>query len=184
MTSKRITAATAGLTLRPIEAGDAEAVLRGIGNWNVIRWLAHPPWPYARADADGFIARSLARNEAPGDIARAIALDGALIGVIGINPRQAGPVLGFWLAEPFWGHGHMTKAASMMIDRFFETGSFPALMSGYLEGNAASARIHATLGFVETGRSRLWSTPRGEHAPHVDLALSRETWMARRAGRG
>lgn len=42
---------TGRLKLRPLENRDAGAIARLIDDWDVIRWLTMPPYPYKRAAA-------------------------------------------------------------------------------------------------------------------------------------
>ena len=46
-------------------------------------------------------------------------LDGTLIGACGIDPRDEGTELGYWLGAGYWGHGFMTEAARAVIDYAF-----------------------------------------------------------------
>ncbi|HRK43435.1 MAG TPA: GNAT family N-acetyltransferase, partial [Gemmobacter sp.] len=50
------------------------------------------------------------------------------------------------------------------------------VVAGYFEGNAASARVLAGLGFVETGRDHRRSASLGQDLPHVVVQLTREAW--------
>src|SRR5436190_1985080 len=46
---------TARLVVRPVRASDDERLFHLFANWEVIRWLSSPPWPYTRADMQSFI---------------------------------------------------------------------------------------------------------------------------------
>jgi RimJ/RimL family protein N-acetyltransferase len=45
----------ARLALRPVREGDDEALFPLFADWDVIRWLSSPPWPYTREDMQSFI---------------------------------------------------------------------------------------------------------------------------------
>ena len=80
---------TARLSLRPLRDADVDRLFALFANWEVMRWLAVPPWPYLPEYAREFIA---ARNVPDPDfITSAIALDDRLIGVIGavVKPESA-----------------------------------------------------------------------------------------------
>ena len=47
---------TERLLLRPLRPSDAEPLLAQFANWEVVRWLGTPPWPYTIDDARSFIA--------------------------------------------------------------------------------------------------------------------------------
>ena len=50
----------ARLALRPVREGDDEALFPLFADWDVIRWLSSPPWPYTRADMQSFIREQTA----------------------------------------------------------------------------------------------------------------------------
>lgn len=156
--------------LRPLGAGDAEAIVTQIGDREVSRWLTMVPHPYTRADADWFLTEFL------GDPANALhwAIDDGtgLIGAIGLKPD-----LGYWLARSYHGRGIMTAAARVVVDWHFAR-SDETLLSGYHLGNGRSRAVLTRLGFVPTRIER--DVPRASGAP-VDiqrLELSRAGWAA------
>ena len=46
---------TRRLILRPLRESDAAAIFALFNDWNVVRWLSAPPWPYTRGDAEAFV---------------------------------------------------------------------------------------------------------------------------------
>src|SRR5262249_58782444 len=93
---------TQRLHLRVPQESDADRLYALFNNWEVIRWLSSPPWPYALDDARAFV-RSRANREG-GAIGGAITLDGKLIGIadVIVKPasavqRERGYSLGYWL---------------------------------------------------------------------------------------
>lgn len=170
---------TPRLRLRPLAIEDAQPIANLVGNWNVARWLAAVPFPYTLADAEAFIIDAGLRPAGRGDLIRAITREGGLIGLASIEERKAGPVLGFWLGEPYWGNGYMSEAAEALVGHFFARSPAASIRSGYLEGNRASARIHEKLGFEMTGRGRLTSRANGRDMPDVELLLTHAGFMSR-----
>jgi RimJ/RimL family protein N-acetyltransferase len=170
---------TERLKLRPLVAGDAEAIAEGLADWEVIRWLTAPPHPYGLADADGYIARQAGQGEGAG---RAYAVDDGtgLIGVVGLDRRNAAINLGYWLRRDRWSLGYMTEAARAVVDTFFETRKDIVLTSGILEGNRASMRIQERLGFVRVGEKLTFARPLGRRVAHVLTWLGRPHWEERR----
>jgi RimJ/RimL family protein N-acetyltransferase len=172
---------TPRLVLRRVRHGDEDPVFALFNNWEVARWLSMPPWPYTRADAEGFIRRTATEPHAEGaDIAFAIDLDAALIGIIGVRirpashlQRSAGPNIGYWIGQPYWGHGYMTEAAAGLIRLVFAATSCDAIYSGAFVGNDASLRVQEKLGFVRDGETVLHSNPRGGDFPHINTVLTR-----------
>ena len=96
------------LVLRPPENGDAPAIARLIGNFEVSKWLTVVPHPYTLADGEAFV------REIAGPWDRVITRTGEVIGVVGIKDS-----LGYWLGQPFWGQGFMSEAAGALVAEWF-----------------------------------------------------------------
>lgn len=178
---------TQRLALRPLTIADKDDLMRTF-TWNVVRWLSSPPWPYTAADADAWLGMQGAWNPC-GDAARlAVTRNGDFMGTVTINVEpesekqsDEGPMLGYWLAEDFWGHGYVTEAAQAMIDRVFEDTKWPAIYSGAFSDNGRSRRALEKLGFVHDGREgELFSNPHSCTRRHITVILTRERWSAMR----
>ena len=176
---------TKRLLLRPLCADDTEPVFALFANWEVIRWLSSPPWPYTRSDASSFI-ELCDRNRSDDEAELAIALDGRVIGCIGMRVWPArhlqsgpGPFVGYWLGQPYWGNGYMTEAARSFLARILATHACDAIYSGVFAGNVASLRVQEKLGFARDGETTLYSKPRGGDYPHVNTRLTRSAFEAR-----
>jgi RimJ/RimL family protein N-acetyltransferase len=157
---------TARLTLRPLEPPDAGAIAAVFRDWAVVRWLVSPPWPYGLADAEAFLAGEVSKG------AMAVVVDGAFAGCVQIATDGE---LGYWLAPRLHGKGLMTEAVGALVAEHFRCGR-AALISGYLAGNQASARVQAKLGFLHTHMERTLSVPLGRDVDHLCTRLTAETW--------
>jgi len=166
---------TKRLRLEPVRSEFAPALFAHINDWEVMRWLAAPPWPYALDDMHQWIAHSSAAIAAGRDADYAITLAGLPIGVVGVRGLTVGPELGYWLARPFWGRGFMSEAVEGVIGQLFEQGQ-AFLASGVLEGNAASLRIQEKLGFRVVNERYIHARPHGRLMPHLDTVLGRTHW--------
>lgn len=169
---------TVRLALRPPRDSDAVRLHTLFCNWEVIRWLDSPPWPYALSHAREFIA--VRKGPHPDFITSAIVLDGALIGVIdaivkpaGAIQRERGYAIGYWLGQPYWGCGYMSEAARGFIAHVFATISADAICSEAFRDNAASLRIQEKLGFRSAGEAMSFSNPHQKDMPHVNTMLTR-----------
>jgi len=171
----------ARLALRLVGEEDDEILFPLFADWEVIRWLSSPPWPYTRADMQSFVRAQAAApdGEAP-ETRFAITLEQAPIGVIGVRMRAAshlqrgdGPNVGYWIARRHWGRGYMTEALRGVVDHVFRTGPHEAVYCGAFADNAASLRVQEKVGFVRDGETMLYARPRGAEFPHVNTRLTR-----------
>lgn len=162
---------TARLILRPLDGGDVNAIVAGIGNYDVVRWLSSPPYPYRADDARRFLGSPAAR---PGR-AWAITEDGGFRGIVSI-----GTELGYWLAREAWGRGIMTEAGDAVVDAWFARPWRGALASGHFAANDASAGVLRKLGFWDVGAGARMSAPLGQPVPSREMRMTRAGWRARR----
>src|ERR1700755_3551631 len=120
------TVGTRRLILRPLRESDAAAIFALFNDWNVMRWLSSPPWPYTRADAESFVRAAIDPASETAETAFAITLHDRLIGLIGLRERPAsnlqsgaGLNVGYWLGTPYWRHGYMTEALRALVNHVF-----------------------------------------------------------------
>lgn len=158
---------TARLVLRPVVATDEAAIIAGIDNLEVARWLAVVPNPYKTDDFLHF----LEHIAVPGET---FLIEDAS-GFAGIISVVDG-VLGYWLASNAQGRGFATEAGRCLVKAHFATSDAP-LTSGYFEGNARSARVLTKLAFVEIGRDIKHCLSRGLDLPHVIVEMPRDRFV-------
>jgi len=174
---------TRRLWLRPPRESDAEPLFALFANWEVMRWLSSPPWPYGLADAHAFVNARKAPN--PEFITAAIVLDNTLIGIIDaiIKPaspiqRERGYAVGYWLGQPYWGHGYMSEAARRFTAHVFATIPDDTIFSGAFADNSASLRIQEKIGFVRDNEAMSFSNPHARDVLHVNTSLTRARFAA------
>jgi RimJ/RimL family protein N-acetyltransferase len=90
--------------------------------------------------------------------------------------------LGFWLAQPYWGHGYMTEAALALLAWHFAKTSADAVRSSAHVGNERSLAVQRKLGFVERGTSIRHVRPLNREIEHVETVLTRDAFAASQAG--
>src|SRR5690242_2391640 len=98
--------------LRPWTMDDADCLPQYANNFKIAKFMMDRfPNPYTVDDAKDFIG--FATKDDPIHLF-AIDINGKAVGGIGIHPQQdvyrKSAELGYWLAEPFWGKGIITKA--------------------------------------------------------------------------
>lgn len=166
--------------LRPAQTGDAEPIARYLNDFAVAGNLARVPFPYHLSDAKAWL-RTRVPNLPVEETNFAIELPGeGLAGHVGFHRGPQGPIIGYWLGQPFWNRGIMTEAVAVSLAWFFETSAASTLYSGVFHFNAASLAIQTKLGFTETGRSSLLCLARGAEVEHIDTQLTRSVWKARK----
>jgi RimJ/RimL family protein N-acetyltransferase len=170
---------TARLVLEPVRDEFAQALYGHINDWQVMRWLAAPPWPYKLDDMHGWIAGATAARAEGRGVDYAILLAGMPIGAVGVAGLRIGPVLGYWLARPFWGRGYMSEAVGAVVEHLFAD-RHTFIASGILEGNAASLRLQEKLGFRAVNERFIHARPHDKLMPHIDTVLGKRRWSALR----
>ncbi|MEO0752614.1 MAG: GNAT family N-acetyltransferase [Pseudomonadota bacterium] len=156
------------LTLRPPVDADGEVVIGGFNDFDVVKWLANPPYPFRQSDLHLRLEDGSSRW--PG--LACIEHRGAMIGMVSAEPH-----FGYWLLKHAWGHGFATEAGRAMRDAAFHRGA-DYISSGYFAGNTASEAVLTKLGFQHVGESRQWCEARQQTLPHHDMWLDRSDWDA------
>lgn len=168
------------LNLRPFVPEDAVRVRELIGAWAVTRMLSRVPFPYPPGHAEDWIGTHVQARARGENFPFAITLHNRLIGCIGLqdNPTRGQLGLGYWLAVSYWGFGYTTEAARAVLAFGFGWLGLAAIGAQYYEENAASGRILAKLGFVETSRGLHPCLARNTPLPGIEVELTRESWAA------
>ena len=166
---------TERLLLRPQRETDVDAIVAGLNDYEVTRWLVVVPHPYTLADAHEWFGRQ--QPAVPAAATFAVDLPGTgLIGVVGI-----GPGLGYWLDRRHHGNGYMTEASAALLDWHFAALPDSVLPSGVLVGNQASLSVQKKLGFTDTGiRDMRFVRSQGREVEHVNTNLVRTDYEAAR----
>ncbi|MEQ1769265.1 MAG: GNAT family N-acetyltransferase [Devosia sp.] len=179
-----VTLRTPRLLLRQPRHSDAARITQFLDNFAVSGRLARVPYPYTEADARSWL--DAWRPDKPAEeTGFTIDLPGeGQIGHCGFHLDKAGtPVIGYWLAEPFWNRGFMTEAAEAVLDWYFEVTGAENIDSGIFHFNRASLAVQHKLGFTEIGEGVLHCLARGEDLRHIDTRLTRAVWTARTGNR-
>lgn len=142
------TLVTERLVLTAPTLAHAPAIALLCNNKNIHKWMARLPFPYAEADARFFVEQIVPSAE---EACYGLLRGDDFLGVVGLHFADGQPPeLGYWLGEPYWGHGYATEAARALIQAARAAGA-TALRSRALLDNAGSRHVLAKLGFLETG---------------------------------
>jgi RimJ/RimL family protein N-acetyltransferase len=141
-------------TLRPWRMEDLDSLVRYANNPNIARFLTDKfPHPYTAEGGRAFIA--FANQSVPIRIF-AIDIDGQASGGIGIHPQEdiyrKNAELGYWLGEPFWGQGIMSRAIGLAVAYAFEHFDIDRVFARPFGSNLASQKVLEKNHFVLEGR--------------------------------
>lgn len=110
------------------------------------------PHPYSLQDAESFISHSIESNP---KTVFAIATQSKAIGSIGLllgkDVHRFTAEMGYWLAEPFWGKGIMTKAVKSLTAYSIHDLKLHRVFAEPYTTNPASARVLEKAGFKREG---------------------------------
>ncbi len=139
--------------IRAWRLSDADDLARYANNRKI--WLQLRdgfPHPYTLTDAETFLC-DMTKTSDPHVFA--IACSDGPIGGIGLHPgsdvHRYSAEMGYWLAEPFWGQGIMTKAVTLLSEWGFEHKKLKRIFAEPYTNNPASARVLEKSGFKLEG---------------------------------
>lgn len=142
-----------GIALRKYLLDDASDLALLADNPRIASFVRdNMPQPYTVEDAHNWIRFNLGSGDGPDTINRVIALDGRLIGAIGIRRdddiHRFNAEIGYWVGEPYWSRGVATGAVKLMADWVFRFTDVHRLYAGVMRPNQASARVLEKARFV------------------------------------
>ena len=136
-------------TLRKWRAEDLESLVKYANNYNIAKNLTNQfPYPYTAENGLNFI--NMAAGASPTRIF-AIDINGEAVGGIGVHPQTdvecKNAEMGYWLGEPFWGKGIITKAILQMADYGFSTFDINRIFARPYGSNIGSQKALEKAGF-------------------------------------
>jgi RimJ/RimL family protein N-acetyltransferase len=145
---------TARLLLRPMAAGDVDALLEIFGDPGVMAAFDAPP--FDRSQMERWVRRNLAHQDAHGYGLFAVLLrdTNLLIGDCGLEHMvvdgRAEVELGYDFRRDQWNRGYASEAAAAVRDFAFTTLGLRRVISLIRTGNAASRRVAEKVGMRVT----------------------------------
>ncbi|MGD1848964.1 MAG: GNAT family N-acetyltransferase [Salibacteraceae bacterium] len=164
--------------LRPWKTADLDSLVKYANNWEIAKNMTDGfPHPYTRQAGERFIEK--ASQGSPITIF-AIDIAGEAVGGIGIHPQtdihRQNAELGYWLAEPFWGQGIISKAIGEMVDFAFSTLNINRVFARPFGTNVASQKVLEKNGFTLEGRFVEVLIKNGELNNELVYAIRRKHW--------
>lgn len=165
------------IDLRPWRPEDAGSVARYASNPKIAANLRDVfPYPYTHKDAIDYIESCLKADPAR-QLTRAIAVDGEAVGSVGAflgsDVYRKSAEIGYWLAEPFWGRGIMTRAVIWICREAFDAFDIVRLYAEPFARNTGSRRVLEKAGFRLEGILRQSVCKQGEILDSCIYALTR-----------
>jgi [ribosomal protein S5]-alanine N-acetyltransferase len=140
--------------LRPWRTEDIDDLMHVANNANIAKNLTNRfPHPYTRESGEGFI--KMATHE-PMACIFCIEVNGKASGGIGLHFQGdifcKNAELGYWLAEPYWGQGIITKAIEQIVAHGFQHYDINRIFARPFGSNIASQRALEKAGFALEAR--------------------------------
>lgn len=142
-----------GFKLRTWRLGDAPALQKFADNRSISDYLLDRfPSPYTIDDAISFIGSKLQQRPA---LNFAIEVNKEAAGIIGLEMRtdiyRKTPLLGYWLAEPYWGKSIMPEVVKLITTYAFEHLDIICIQANVLSKNPNSMRVLEKVGYEKQG---------------------------------
>jgi RimJ/RimL family protein N-acetyltransferase len=149
--SKDVIAKDGDVILRKLREDDIDRLAEYANNKKVSRNLRDGfPNPYTVADAKSFIEMANAKNpitifavEYQRDYVGNISL------TVGSDVYRKSTEIGYFIGEPFWNKGIMTKAVNLITEFGFKQLDIFRIYTGIFEYNKSSQRVLEKCGFIK-----------------------------------
>lgn len=173
------------IRLRPWELSDLTSLVKYANNWNVAKNLTNKfPYPYTENDGKAFIEFAIKDN--PIHIFT-IDINGEAVGGIGIHPQddihRKNVELGYWLGEPFWGQGIISRAINQAVNFAFETYDVDRIFARPFGTNIASQKVLEKNDFILEGRFEKTLIKGDTLIDELIYAIRRENWKGKTTNR-
>lgn len=140
--------------LRKWNVNDLESLVKYANNWNIAKNMTDSfPFPYTKNDGETFI--NFANQENKNHIF-AIDIAGKAVGSIGLHLQEdiyrKNAEIGYWLAEPYWNKGIMSKTIAQVVDFAFHNFDIQRIYAKPFGTNTASQKCLEKVGFFFEAR--------------------------------
>jgi [ribosomal protein S5]-alanine N-acetyltransferase len=162
--------------LRPWQTSDLSSLVRYANNFNIAKNMTDQfPHPYSSENGKTFI--EMATSSSPPHIL-AIEINGEACGGIGIHPQKdiqrKNAELGYWLAEPYWGKGIISRAISRIVEYGFTHWDINRIFARPFGTNLASQKALEKAGFNLEAKFERSLIKNGEYLDELIYAIRRK----------
>jgi ribosomal-protein-alanine N-acetyltransferase len=168
--------------IRSYEYSDRNALIKYANNHNISKLLRDQfPFPYTPTDADSWLIQACSQHPETNFV---IANKKELIGAIGINPQEDvnrfSAEIGYWLGEPFWNKGIMTKALKSFTEFAFNKFQLNRIYANVFEGNPASEKVLSKAGYIKEATLRKAVFKEGKFLDQYIYAVLKDEFLTDR----
>ncbi len=115
------------------------------------------PHPYSLSDAEFYVNMCI-EGDNQKQCTRAIVINGEAVGSIGFFVKDdvysKSAEIGYWLGEPFWGKGIMSRAIKQLCDLGFENYDIVRIFAEPYSHNIGSRKALEKAGFIFEGEMK------------------------------
>lgn len=156
---------------------DLDNLVKYANNFQIARFMSDGfPFPYTAEKGKAFIG--MATGHSDRILYLAIEVDGSAVGGIGVSLQQdvkrKNAELGYWLAEPYWGHGIATQAVKEIVALAFEKFDITRIYASPYSSNPASHRVLEKAGFKLEARIEKNIFKQGEFLDELVYAIRKQ----------
>jgi [ribosomal protein S5]-alanine N-acetyltransferase len=161
--------------LRPWALEDLDSLVKYANNYEIAKNMTDQfPHPYSVEAGKTFLS-FVTKATQPNILA--IEVNGEAAGGIGIHPQsdiqRKNAELGYWLAEPYWGKGIITKAILQMVDYGFQHWDIDRIFARPFGTNIGSQRVLEKAGFLLEARFEKTLFKNGMYVDELVYAIRR-----------
>lgn len=166
--------------LRPWRMDDLPSLVKYAANFDIAKNMMDSfPHPYSEQSGINFIEMTQRTK----NLILCIEINGEAVGSAGIHLRsdiyKKNAELGYWLAEPFWGKGIISRVVPEMVDKAFTQFDIERLFGVVFGRNTASQRVMEKCGFVHEATLKKTIFKNDQFEDEVIYAMRREQWEKR-----
>ena len=136
---------------------EKEFLLKNFNNFNVVKSLFNPPYPYKEEDAENWI-NSRKQSMDKGNYCLKIVRkeDKKILGNINLDTREykVSAEVGYWLCEEDWKKGYASEALEEMIRFGFKKLKLHKIYAKHYVDNPASGRVMQKCGMKYEGTQK------------------------------